>query len=936
MNRFLKWTILAGGSLVAALVLAVVLLPSMIEMERYRPVLEAEASRALGRSVRLEGEMALSVFPWIGARVGRLSVDNPEGFSEPRLLSVEAAEIRVAVLPLFRRVVAVRRFVLREPRIALERTPEGRANWEGIGAQASGRPSDRPSDADVPPDSPSDPAPESTPAGGGRAVADFVADELTVSDGRLLWIDGVAGERRVISGLNLRVENLSFDRPVKMDLSAELDGHPVRLTGEVGPMGTPPGTGTIPLSLTISGPGGIEAGISGSATDPMGALSADLSLSLSPFSPRATIDALGLPVALRTADPGAFGTLGLRARFRGGPEAFVLSDGALTLDGSRVAFSAEFRGSNPPDFAAKIEIDALDTTRYLPPPAENGSAAPEKPGKPERTGDAPSGFDPSLLENAILDLDFRAGRLILPGDVSISDAGFRISGEKGRFDLDISARRDGRPIALSGRIGPFARDRIGLDLRLNALDLMGAKIAGAVVRPDDDPVLEAEIAVEPFDPRKLAEALGIAFPVKTADPDALRRVGFRGKVRAGANSARVRDAVWVLDETSVRGRLDAAAFSPPDIGFDLALDRIDADRYLPPEAGNGASAASGEGRGEVRDAPMDFERLRRIRLNGAFRADALRVRRLEMANIRLKIFGEQGIFRLDPLRVNLYRGAMSLAGTMDISGPEPVFRAEGTVENVATGPLLAAAADSDAVRGILNASAKLAARGDGPDAVARTLDGTADLHLSDGRIRGMDLVGMARNLEAAYRRVRGEEETEAGTDFSELKAALTIEKGRIALTEGRLASPVLEAVAEGAANLPDRTLDLRVIPTFVRPTGGRPVVAVPVVVGGTFDRPTYRPDLANLIRIDPRRAAEAIARDPKQGVRDLIDEQKDRIRSILLPGREVPEAEGDDAESSSDPEAEDSERREDATPEARKPSVEDAFRDLLRTLPKGK
>jgi hypothetical protein len=107
-----------------------------------------------------------------------------------------------------------------------------------------------------------------------------------------------------------------------------------------------------------------------------------------------------------------------------------------------------------------------------------------------------------------------------------------------------------------------------------------------------------------------------------------------------------------------------------------------------------------------------------------------------------------------------------------------------------------------------------------------------------------------------------------------------------------------------------------------------------VVIGGTFDQPTYRPDLSRLIQIDTQKAVRDILQDPEKGVRDLLDEQKDRIRSILNPRRsETPaesgETEGADGAEGADASGERTEKKEN-------PSVEDAARDLLRSLPFGK
>jgi uncharacterized protein involved in outer membrane biogenesis len=944
MSRFLKWTIVAGGSLAAALVLAVVLLPSMIEVERYRPIIERELSKAAGRPVRLSGELSLSIFPWIGVETGPVSVDNPEGFAEPRLVSVEAVEIRVALLPLLRRAVEVNRFVLRSPEITLERTADGRANWENIGpAKPAPSESPAPAESESPDSGPPEPetrrpAPEE-PAGG-PAISDLAVEELAVTDGKATWIDAAAGERREVTGLNLRVENLSFDQAISLEISARMDGQPVAITGEAGPVGNPPGTGTIPFSLVVQALDEIEAEISGEATNPTSAPTVDLSVSISPFSPRRAFERLSLDFPVSTADPEALNRVALSGQFQGGPTSFSLSDGVLELDGARIDFSAALKSFAPLQLAANLEADAVDVVRYLPPESVNGPASGESPAKdPSQTDSAPAP-DLSALEAAVLDLSFQAGRLTLP-EWTLTDAGLRLSGENGRFALDLSAQREGRPISLSGTVGPLKADRIGLELTANALDELRATVSGALLTPAAGPALDASISVEPFAPRKLAEAAGLPFPVQTADPAALGRVGFSGKIRGGAKSLRVENGVLTLDETTARFSMNAAAFSPPNLSFDLGLDRIDLDRYLPPSAETGPKA--GTGAPPASGPVMDYAPLRQMRVDGAFRADAVTVRGLELAGIRLKIFGEEGIFRLDPLNVNLYRGSMSMTGRADVTGPEPLSRADLSVRGVALGPLLADAADSDLVTGSLDASANLSARGGQPDALARSLNGAADLRLSDGRIKGLNLVNMARNLEAAFQNAEARETGQAdlGTEFTALNVALALENGRATVTEGRLTSPVMEADAGGSLHLAERTLDLRVTPTFIQPVGGRNAVAVPVAIGGTFDRPRYRPDLANLIRIDPQKTVDAILEDPEKGVKDLLNEQKDRIRSILLPGRDGKEPPADPARETapsgtSGPGKDSAEDGGEAPRGKRKePSADDAVRNLLRSLPFG-
>ncbi len=61
--------------------------------------------------------------------------------------------------------------------------------------------------------------------------------EFAVRKGSLLWIDHSKGERKEISDVTLRLQDVSLDRPIQLALSANLDGHPLELKGILGPVG---------------------------------------------------------------------------------------------------------------------------------------------------------------------------------------------------------------------------------------------------------------------------------------------------------------------------------------------------------------------------------------------------------------------------------------------------------------------------------------------------------------------------------------------------------------------------------------------------------------------------------------------------------------------------------------------------------------------------
>jgi AsmA protein len=254
MKRILRW----AGAVVAALLLAALILPLLIDANAFRPRLEAALSAALARDVRV-GNLSWRLFSGSVAAADLTIAEDPAFGSEP-FLRARALEAGVDLAPLlFSRRLEVRSITLDRPEIALRSDPDGRWNFSSLGRPAAGP----------------DPAPEPA-ADAAAAPLDFSVDVIRISQGKLTIGDSRPGSRvRALENVNIEVRDFARSASFPFRLEAEVaGGGAVRLDGHAGPI--PPQAAETPFDahLTVEALRLAEAGFTAPESGVNGELSA--------------------------------------------------------------------------------------------------------------------------------------------------------------------------------------------------------------------------------------------------------------------------------------------------------------------------------------------------------------------------------------------------------------------------------------------------------------------------------------------------------------------------------------------------------------------------------------------------------------------------------------------------------------------------------------
>ncbi|MCI0499981.1 MAG: AsmA family protein, partial [Planctomycetales bacterium] len=359
--------------------------------------------------------------------------------------------------------------------------------------------------------------------------------------------------------------------------------------------------------------------------------------------------------------------------------------------------------------------------------------------------------------------------------------------------LRVSALVDQKPLSLEGTLGPvgksFEKGTIPLGLSLKALQKLAMRLKGSLENPATTPGVDLDIAVDAFSPRELMAALGQTSPIATADPQALGSVALTAHVKADATKVSVSNAVLNLDQSKLTFALTAAEFSKPNLKFDLDLDQINLDRYLPPKSEQPSQAKTATP-AQTAKSKTDYTPLRRMVLDGRLKIGKLTVSKANVQDVFLQITAKNGIFNLDPMKLNLYQGNAAGKATLNVAKDIPSNSLNLRINNVQAQPLLKDVLEKDFLQGSTNADIQLTMQGDDPERIKQTLNGNGGLKFNDGAIVGIDLAGMVRNAAAAFGLAqKGGERPK--TDFSELDVPFTIKNGVANTPQSSLKSPFI-------------------------------------------------------------------------------------------------------------------------------------------------
>ncbi len=334
-----------------------------------------------------------------------------------------------------------------------------------------------------------------------------------------------------------------------------------------------------------------------------------------------------------------------------------------------------------------------------------------------------------------------------------------------------------------------------------------------------------------------------------------------------------------FDDSNINGKAGLTKFTPPFYTFDINIDQLDADRYLP----------KSDPKQKQPEQPIDLASLKGLNANGTIKIGTLKVANVKAANVRVEVKAANGRVDVSPIAANLYQG--TLAGALSVqSGATPVIAVKQTLTGINVGPMLKDAANFDSLEGKGNLSLDVSGQGHTVSAIKKALSGNAAIRLTDGAIKGINIAGSIRDAKSKLGALKGEKSQAASqtekTDFSELTGTFNIKNGVAHNNDLAGKSPLLRLGGDGDIDLGNENLNYLVKATVVATAagqGGRELaelkgLTVPVKLTGPFSAPQYQIDFSGIAAS----AAQAVVESKKEEIKAKVQDQlQDKLKGLF-------------------------------------------------------
>ncbi|MFL6579666.1 MAG: AsmA family protein [Burkholderiales bacterium] len=211
--KVLKWVLITAGAVVLLMAGALAFIAATFDPNQYKAQAAAVVKEKTQRTLTIEGDVRLMLFPKLGVHLGKTSLS--EVRSENDFAQLEDMRVSLAVIPLLSRQVVVDEVRLAGLRANLVKRKDGKTNFDDLLGRGN-----------VPSNETSAKPAESAKA---QLPVKLEIDGVTISKAHLTWKDETTGSKYEISEFDLNTGRITPGSPTKFSLGAFIKANEPKL-----------------------------------------------------------------------------------------------------------------------------------------------------------------------------------------------------------------------------------------------------------------------------------------------------------------------------------------------------------------------------------------------------------------------------------------------------------------------------------------------------------------------------------------------------------------------------------------------------------------------------------------------------------------------------------------------------------------------------------
>jgi AsmA protein len=886
--------------IVVILVAAALIVPHVIDINQYHSQIQAQLEKRLGRPVTL-GEMKLGLFPPSFQVNNAVIAEDPRFKSTQPFAKVEKLAVSVKLLPLLKKEVEINSLELDHPHIELIRDAQGAWNFATLGQEAK-------------PSAGATPQPQATPSAGAQPAPPSQAGQspapsqpagqltlaqLAINDGQVAVTDLQKHQSRAVyDHIDVNVTDFAPDQQFSLKVTAHLPGsgkQAIYLQGKGGPikqtdMMNTPFDGELKLDqvslsaaekfLNSQGLQGIDGLLTGSATvkNTAGKLASAGNIKFD--NPRIHSVDVGYPITLDydLADD-------LTA------DVIQINKGNIKLGSTPITVAGTLNTKPTP---AQLDMKVTAANASIQEAARLASAfgvafgkGMDVRGTVNANIQARGASDKPALNGQLSARDLVISGGEVPQPVHISNIDLALTPETIRSN-DFTASTGSTSVGVNFALAQYTAPNSTINAALRAGNakigelLSIAKAAGvsAVDGITGDGMLSLDVHAQGPTKNMSALAFNGTGKIQNASlklPSLTKPIQIKNSdIAFSQNSANLKNIAASVGQTNATGQLTLKNFAAPQVQFALNADKVDVTELQSLTATPAAPAKRADNSGFWQLMPQAEAQTRanaepgivtRMAGSGTVAIGTITYNDLVLNNTHANVNLDHGVIKLNPITADVYNGKETGSITIDLRPAQPVYNVNLKTEKVDANKLISSVSDlKQTLYGLLSSNVNASFSSTSADTIARSLNGTLALNLSNGKLMKLDLLHEL----ASVGKFLGSAVPSTPKGFTNL-VSLT---GNFDIKNGVAQTNNLKAIidggtmaATGLVNLADQSLNLKVSAVLNKAlsqqVGGTQVggfmntalannqgeLVIPVLITGTFQHPQVAPDVQQIAQM---------------------------------------------------------------------------------------